>query len=285
MDTAVKLLLTSERGDAANLCTCRNKMSSKDTFQACSMCLGLRHALAAINNLMHSLLPLHGKEPLPKTGPPSLPKRSEWLEDRSGKPNREVCGYIRKNEEMQHKNLGVCLFLLENVYYLTRFKKNVPFGSVAASDRLLVQGSKRCHWKGKGHIELDGSRLMFLYITMALWMQLDKCREILSYTMQYVSVLEMCAFCMSLFYPCLFYCIFWFFVLISLFIFFLWLLGSSWCPESNCVGVREALILSYLCFKVLESGVSTPFVCGPPGHQYFKLFNIFLFLLTFNDVS
>lgn len=48
-------------------------------------------------------------------------------------------------------------------------KRQQLYGSVAASARLLAQRSKRCDSKGKGCTELEGSRLIFLYIAMTDW--------------------------------------------------------------------------------------------------------------------
>lgn len=51
MATAAKLSPTMETDqDSARLCTCGNKISSKDTHQVCSACLGLEHARAALDN-------------------------------------------------------------------------------------------------------------------------------------------------------------------------------------------------------------------------------------------
>ena len=50
MDQAAKLPSTSQLGDTHRLCTCGNKISSMDTHQVCSACLGLEHARAAISN-------------------------------------------------------------------------------------------------------------------------------------------------------------------------------------------------------------------------------------------
>ncbi|XP_034469616.1 uncharacterized protein LOC117778266 [Hippoglossus hippoglossus] len=50
MDQAAKLPSTLQLGDAHRLCTCGNKISSMDTHQVCSACLGLEHAHAAISN-------------------------------------------------------------------------------------------------------------------------------------------------------------------------------------------------------------------------------------------
>ncbi len=40
----------ASEGDAVRLCSCVNKISCKDTHQACSACLGLKHAQMAIEN-------------------------------------------------------------------------------------------------------------------------------------------------------------------------------------------------------------------------------------------
>lgn len=50
MAKAAKLSPTTEMDpDSARLCTCGNKISSKDTHQVCSECLGLEHARAALD--------------------------------------------------------------------------------------------------------------------------------------------------------------------------------------------------------------------------------------------
>ena len=50
MAAAMQNISTTEGEDVDRLCTCGNKISSKDTHPVCSTCLGVKHAQAALDN-------------------------------------------------------------------------------------------------------------------------------------------------------------------------------------------------------------------------------------------